>query len=124
MKLLIVGSRSISDFDLSPYISNNIDTIISGGAEGIDFLAEQYADLHRISKYIVRPHYNLYGRAAPLKRNEQMVDMADIVLIVWGGHSKGTQHTIEYAKKAKKQQPLFCFNKKRKGSREVTFFVC
>ena len=49
MKLLIVGSRSITDFDLSPYISANVDTVISGGADGIDSLAEQYADSHRLS---------------------------------------------------------------------------
>lgn len=32
MKLLVVGSRSIKDFDLSPYISAEVDTIISDGA--------------------------------------------------------------------------------------------
>jgi predicted Rossmann fold nucleotide-binding protein DprA/Smf involved in DNA uptake len=102
MKLLIVGSRSIKDFDLSPYIPTDVDTIISGGANGIDSLAEQYADLHRLSKYILRPRYNLYGRAAPLKRNEQMVEMADAVLIIWDGHSKGTQHTLKYSEKINK----------------------
>ena len=61
MKLLIVGSRSITDFDLSPYIPPEVDGIISGGAGGIDSLAEQYADLHRLSKYIIRPRYVLYG---------------------------------------------------------------
>ena len=40
MKLLIVGSRSITDFDLSPYISDDVDMIISGDANGIDTLAE------------------------------------------------------------------------------------
>ncbi len=103
MKLLIVGSRNITKFDLSPYISADVDTVISGGACGIDSLAEQYADLHRLSKYIVRPRYDLYGRAAPLKRNEQMVDMADAVLIIWDGRSKGTKYTLDYAKKANKQ---------------------
>ena len=103
MKLLIVGSRSITDFDLSPYIPNNIDTIISGGASGIDTLAEKYADVHHLSKYIIRPRYDLYRRAAPLKRNEQMVDMSDKVLIIWDGKSKGTQHTIKYAKRANKK---------------------
>lgn len=102
MKLLIVGSRSITDFDLSPYISADVDTIISGGAGGIDSLAEQYADLHRLSKYILRPRYDLYGRAAPIKRNEQMVHMADAVLVVWDGHSKGTQYTLKYAQKTNK----------------------
>ncbi|MBQ7384375.1 MAG: hypothetical protein IJV72_06255 [Clostridia bacterium] len=106
MKLLIVGSRSITDFDLSPYISADVDTIISGGANGVDSLAEQYADLHRLSKYIMRPHYELYGRAAPLKRNEQMVDMSDAVLVIWDGFSKGTQHTIKYTKKRNKPMML------------------
>ncbi|MBQ7387163.1 MAG: hypothetical protein IJW03_03240 [Clostridia bacterium] len=106
MKLLIVGSRSITEFDLSPYISSDVNTIISGGADGIDSLAEQYADSHRLSKYILRPHYNLYGRAAPLKRNEQMVDMADAVLIIWDGRSKGTQYTLKYTKKANKELTL------------------
>ena len=102
MKLLIVGSRSITGFDLSPYISAEVDTVISGGACGIDSLAEQYADLHRLSKYILRPRYDLYGRAAPLKRNEQMVDMADAVLVIWDGRSKGTQYTLKYTEKKNK----------------------
>lgn len=106
MKLLIVGSRSITNFDLSPYITENVDTIISGGAGGVDSLAEQYADLHHLSKYILRPRYDLYGRAAPLKRNEQMVDIADALLVIWDGRSKGTQYTLKYAEKMKKQVTL------------------
>ena len=106
MKLLIVGSRSITDFDLAPYVLPVIDTIISGGAVGVDSLAEQYADLHHISKYILRPQYKLYGKAAPLKRNEEMVRLADELLVIWDGKSKGTQHTINYAKKMNKQITL------------------
>ena len=102
MKLLIVGSRSITEFDLSEYIKSDVDTVISGGANGIDTLAEKYADKHRISKYIIRPRYDLYGRAAPIKRNEKMVDMADAVLVIWDGISKGTKHTVEYAEKTNK----------------------
>jgi predicted Rossmann fold nucleotide-binding protein DprA/Smf involved in DNA uptake len=106
MKVLIVGSRSIVNFDLSPYIPNETDTVISGGADGVDRLAEQYADLHRLSKYIVRPRYDFYGRAAPIKRNEQMVDMADAVIVVWDGQSKGAKSTITYAKKCNKPLTL------------------
>ncbi|MBE6599746.1 MAG: DUF2493 domain-containing protein [Ruminococcaceae bacterium] len=106
MKLLIVGSRSITDFDLSPHIPADVDTVISGGADGIDSLAERYADKHRLSKYILRPRYDLYGRAAPLKRNQQMVDMADAVLIIWDGISKGAQYTLKYSKKSNKQVTL------------------
>ena len=106
MKLLIIGSRSITDFDLSPYISSDVDTVISGGADGVDSLAEQYADQHRLSKYIIRPRYDLYGRAAPLKRNEIMIDMSDAVLVIWDGKSKGTQYSIKYAKKRDKPTTL------------------
>ena len=102
MKLLIVGSRSITDFDLSPHISADVDTVISGGAEGMDRLAERYADLHRLSKVILRPCYNRYGRSAPLRRNEEMVEMADAVLVIWDGTSKGTQYTLNYAQKRNK----------------------
>ena len=77
MKLLVVGSRSITDFDLAPHIPANAEVIISGGAGGVDTLAEQYADRHRLSKWIIRPCYQRYGRAAPLRRNQEMVDMAD-----------------------------------------------
>ena len=65
MKLLIVGSRSLTSFDLAPHIPPDVDTVISGGAGGIDSLAEQYADAHRLSKCILRPRYDLYGRGAP-----------------------------------------------------------
>lgn len=111
MKLLIVGSRSIKDFDLSQYIPKDTTLVISGGANGIDTLAEQYADKHRISKLILRPRYDLYGKAAPLKRNDEMVDLADSVLVVWDGISKGTKHTIEYAKKKDKTVILILHDK-------------
>ena len=100
MKLLIAGSRCIKDFDLSLYIPCDVDTIICGGANGIDRLAEEYADQHRFSKYVFRPHYDLYGKAAPLVRNRQMVDIADAVLIIWDGRSKGTKYTMDYARKS------------------------
>ena len=103
MKLLIAGSRSLETFDLSPYIPPQTDMIITGGAKGIDALAEQYADQHRISKLIMRPRYDLYGRAAPIKRNQEMVDMADAVLIIWDGKSKGTKSTEQYARRMKKE---------------------
>ena len=99
MRLLVVGSRNIESFDLSKYINKEVSLIISGGAKGIDTLAEKYADKHGISKLILRPNYNLYGKSAPLLRNKQMVEICDSVLIVWDGKSNGTKYTIDYAKK-------------------------
>lgn len=73
MKLLIAGSRGITNFDISRHIPDGVDTIISGGAPGIDTIAENYADRHNLSKYILRPRYEIYGRFAPLKRNEEII---------------------------------------------------
>lgn len=103
MKLLIVGSRNIKNFDISSYIPSEIELIISGGAKGIDTLAEEYADIHKISKLILRPQYNVYGKAAPLKRNEKMIEICDCVFAFWDGISKGTKYTISYAQKINKE---------------------
>lgn len=55
MKLLIAGSRSITDIDISSYIPADVDLIISGGANGVDTLAEQYADKKNYpNSYFVR----------------------------------------------------------------------
>ena len=103
MKLLIAGSRSIKNFNLDPYVPLDTDLIISGGAVGIDTLAEIYADTHNIEKLIIRPDYAQYGKAAPLIRNEEMVNLADVVLIVWDGVSRGTKYTENYARKSNKE---------------------
>ena len=97
MKLLIAGSRGVRDFDLSEYIPKETTLIISGGAKGVDKIAEEYADKHKISKLILLPDYATYGKFAPLKRNEKMVDLADKVLIIWDGKSKGSLYTKNYA---------------------------
>lgn len=109
IKLLIAGSRHIEQFDLSAHVPPDTTLIISGGAQGVDTLAEQYADEHRISKLIIRPQYERFGRAAPIKRNEQMVDMCDHVLIIWDGVSCGTKHTVDYAKKQGKPVTLLLY---------------
>ena len=106
MKILIAGSRNIDTFDLSPYIPKETTLIISGGAKGIDTIAEKYADKHKISKLILLPQYNLYGKSAPIKRNEMMVNIADTVIIVWDGNSRGTQFTLQYSKKKNKNTIL------------------
>ena len=99
MKICVIGSRSITSFDLTPYVPKEAELIITGGAKGVDALAEEYADKNGLSKLVIRPNYRLYGRAAPLKRNEIMIDLADMVLAVWNGASRGSEYSIRYAEK-------------------------
>ena len=103
MKILIAGSRSINEYDLRGLIDESVDLIICGGARGVDSLAERAADELGISKLVIRPDYKKYGRAAPLVRNERMVEIADEVIVIWDGVSKGAKYTLEIARKKNKK---------------------
>lgn len=97
MRVAIVGSRNLS-VDIGKYIPKNITALVSGGAKGIDTLAERWADRNNIPKLIIKPDYDTYGRSAPIRRNRTIVENADFVLAIWDGKSRGTKFTIDYAK--------------------------
>ena len=98
MKLAIIGSRSIQNVDIAPYLSG-VDEIVSGGAVGVDACAAAYAKQNGIPLTVFLPDYNRYGRVAPFVRNRQIVAYADAVLAFWDGGSHGTLSVIRYAKK-------------------------
>ena len=107
MKVAIIGSRKLIDVEVSKYIPENVTEIISGGAKGIDTLAEEWADKNGIPKTIIKPEYERYKRGAPLKRNEKIVERADIIIALWNGESRGTKFTIDYAKKLQKEVKIY-----------------
>lgn len=116
MKLLIVGSRSISDFDIGAVVPGETELIITGGACGVDALAEAFADAKGISKLILRPNYKKYGKGAPLVRNREMVDLCDKAVIIWDKKSRGTKYTIDYAKKQDKDVLFIVISKSEKSN--------
>lgn len=107
MKLAIVGSRTITSLDLSDYIKERPDVIITGGAMGVDTVAEEFARSHGIPLDVHKPDYSTHNRKAPLIRNQEIVEQADEVLAIWDGHSKGTKYTIDWAKR--KGKPVHVF---------------
>ena len=102
MKVAVVGSRSITDISLEDYIGKEVTEIVSGGAVGVDTLAAEYARVHGLRLTEILPQYERYGRAAPIKRNKEIVDYADKVLVFWNGSSRGTLSVIQYAEKVGK----------------------
>lgn len=98
MKIAVIGSRKIK-VDIGRYIPQGITLLISGGAAGVDQLAERWAREHGVPVQSIRPDSIRYGRAAPLVRNREIVKQAEMVVALWDGASKGTKYTIDYAKK-------------------------
>lgn len=113
MRTAIIGSRSLIDVEISKYVPDGTDMIITGGARGIDTLAEKYADENKIFKLIIKPDYETYGRRAPLLRNKTIVEKADIIIALWDGKSRGTRFTIDYAKKCGKKVKIYIFDENR-----------
>lgn len=104
MKIAIVGSREPGNINFAKELEKRIniqsgDTIISGGAKGIDSLAAEYATAHGLALVEIRPNYAKNGRGATFIRNREIVDNADMVVVFWNGTSKGTKYTIDYANK-------------------------
>ena len=102
MRVAIVGSRNI-EYDkmkekayalLCRHIPANATEIVSGGAVGIDTLAEIYAKQNGLPTKIFKPDYARYGKRAPLVRNDKIVGYAQYVLAIWDGNSHGTAYTV------------------------------
>ena len=99
MKVAVIGSRGLTIDDLGKYLPEGTTEIVSGGAKGIDSCARDYALAHNIKLTEFLPDYKRYGRAAPLKRNLQIIEYSDIVLAFWDGKSKGTKYVIDNCRK-------------------------
>lgn len=65
----------------------------------MDASAKEYALSHGVKLTEFLPEYKKYGRGAPLKRNINIIEYADIVIAFWDGQSRGTKHVIDNCKK-------------------------
>ena len=99
MNVIIAGSRYINDpqvlEDALRLINHALITrVISGHASGVDALGERWAK----SKGL---YVSIYPASAGPKRNQEMIERADMLLAVWDGESRGTKDIIRKAKRAK-----------------------
>ena len=123
--LLVVGSRDITD---ESYVFAKIDKmisqirgkydllIVSGGAGGVDALAEKYADKNSMEKHIMPADWKRYGKAAGYIRNRQMHEYISHfehrgVIIIWNGESRGTAQSFKLAEEFKNEKKVFLYKK-------------
>ena len=103
MKIAVIGSRNLHVENLETYLPSDCTEIVSGGAKGIDQSAAEFAKRNSIKLTEFLPQYSIYGKAAPIVRNKQIVDYADRVLAFWDGKSAGTRSVIRYCEKTRKE---------------------
>ncbi len=111
MKVIIAGSRDITNFNVLIGAVNkahdeesiSVFHIVSGGARGVDTLAERLADECGIPKTIIpvtQYEWATIGHSAGIRRNIKLLDTgADSLIAIWDGKSPGTKHMINIATK-------------------------
>ena len=107
MRVAVVGSRSCAEFSVSQLISflpTGSSEIVSGGAVGIDAVAQAAAHVLEIPIKVFLPKFEKYGKGAPLKRNLEIIQYSDIVLAFWDMRSNGTRQVI--AECIRRQKPF------------------
>ena len=112
-RIIIAGSRNFADYDLleqtllnyTGLIKHDCIEIISGCARGADKLGEEFAN--SLNYDIVRfpADWDLYGKSAGYRRNEEMAEYAShgngVLFAFWDGESKGTKNMIDLANRYK-----------------------
>ncbi|OGX85089.1 hypothetical protein BEN47_15335 [Hymenobacter lapidarius] len=108
MKLAVIGSRQAATEAHYQQLARELDAlaaarpitlIISGGAVGPDTHCVRYAKARGIPIQIHHPDYQSHGRAAPLVRNQLIINEAEACFALWDGVSKGTGHALRLARK-------------------------
>lgn len=103
MKVLVCGSRDWGDgTPIYVRISKlpGDAEIITGGARGADTIAERAARDTQRACTVFHAHWDEDGRKAGILRNLRMLDYGpDLVIAFQRNGSRGTQHTIDEARK-------------------------
>lgn len=108
MKIIVAGSRTFTDkekvFAFLDKSKFEITEVVSGGANGVDKIGEEWAVSKGIPIKRFLPHYSIDNpKMAPLLRNVDMGNYADGLIAVWLNKSHGTEHMIKTMKKLGKK---------------------
>lgn len=106
MKVIVAGSRTIQNrgivIDACHEAPFTIDTLIHGGARGVDSLAADSKKALGAKDVVeIQPDYDDPDldneKQAPRKRNTKMAERADALVAIWDGESPGTRDMIKKA---------------------------
>lgn len=125
MKVIIAGSRGITDYQLVRFIietsplKDRITEVVCGMAAGVDSLGARWAWWNGVPIKEFPAEWAT-GRAAGFRRNRQMAEYADAAIIVWDGRSKGAGNMIDIMNEVGK--PYYLASLKMMGQCGTTWF--
>ena len=101
VKVAIVGSRHfpelerVRDFVIALPAGA---TVVTGGASGVDAAAGQAARERQLGLIKLPPRFEeASDPSASARRNQELVDAAEVLVAFWDGESAGTRKTVERA---------------------------
>ncbi len=98
---IIAGSRdNVTQDDIDQAMTKidwKVSKVISGTARGADQFGENWALRQGIPVDRYPADWDKHGKSAGYKRNEKMATMAEALVAVWDGESRGTTHMINIA---------------------------
>lgn len=110
MKIIIAGSRDVTDYEVvrravieSGYWKEfgKAIEVVSGTARGVDRLGEEFAKRNGLTCHRFPADWDTHGKAGGIIRNKYMGDFAKEtdgrLLACWDGTSRGTKQMIDYA---------------------------
>ena len=108
MKVAVVGNRNGFTYEQVKSVLERLgigknDTIISGGAIGVDTFAQKYAEEVGAEMIICYPDSSKPIPTRYFERNKEIVDIAEKVVAFNKKPHGGTTMTINYAKKQGKK---------------------
>lgn len=102
MRTIVAGSRGINRYDIVERAIHSsgfvITELVSGTAQGVDTLGEQWARANLIPVARFPANWRKQGRAAGKIRNSKMSHYADALIAIWDGQSRGTKDMIDKAR--------------------------
>jgi len=101
----VVGSRTFTNYgQISAVLADTVladDSLVSGGAVGVDSMAQRYARENGLEITICYPDYGRHGKGATFIRNRRIVELSDLVVAFYAKgkfQQGGTSNTIKWAR--------------------------
>jgi len=99
MKVIIAGAHTFTDYQrLCQVLASDrhrITQVLTGGARGAELLGYRWAWKHAVRHQCFRADWERFGKAAGVRRNHQMAQAGDVLVVFGNQTSPGTAHLIQ-----------------------------